>query len=974
MNGDSSAAKQKRFNGSFLLLLLLLGGTLAVLCHEGFRPYEVFWANDVSLGALMESSSQLPGAIFACWGDYWGLGGQSLAYPPNLSILCTALLSPVLYIKLCVPLSMLFLGFGAWFFFRQLRFAPMVCVVCGLGAGLNMHYFSNACWGLPQWDVCAGMIFIALGILVSSVVRPLWVKGVLAGLSTGMAVMEGFDVGAILSIYVGIFLAFLFLTEEEAPALRISKTLWVGSLVVISAIVISLSTICTLVATQIKGTGNAGQSESEKAANWGFTTQWSIPKLESLRVIIPGLFGYRMQEYTTSTNKSDVYWGRTGEDPHVQDLESSNPQVRTNAAASIGIPPQYQAIFASNDLNEREGLLDQIKAQLQRRHTGNGEYAGILVCLLAVFGLANAGRKSDSPYSATERRAVWFWGCAALFSLFAAWGRFSFVYRLVYELPFLANIRSPMKFMHPLNISLIILSGYGLETLYRRSLSQSSQRAGSFFKRFAKWWQKASGFETKWAIGSGIALIAAVAGFFIVQTSKPDIIHYLEHNGFDADLAAQIAGFSSGEVGLFVIYLVLSAVVVVFILSGAWSGRRAIWASVFLCAIMICDLGRADIPWIRYYNYKEKLSMNPVVEILRQQPWEHRVVSRFAPMGPYDLGGADPNFGGLCHWWLENDYPFNDIESLEIDQAPRLPVLDSSYLGNFTWHRSPSELSPAALQWASVHQNDNPADPLWYWVTQSGPAARLWRLTNTRYIFADTHLVDVLNLFTMPTNSFRAVLRLDMKDASGNYYMKPGVTQVEDAGDMAIKTNSQGALALIEDTRALPRAKLFANWQVLEDSATLQKLASQQFDPEKTVLVAQDTPLAQTPGSTDADPGTVDITQYESKDLILQADAKTPAVLLLNDRTGDYWKVWIDEKPGTMLRCNYIMQGVFIPPGRHKIEFRFQPPQRILYTSLAALVVGILLGGYVFVAHFVRRPTAPEAADAPPSQPSRKPA
>jgi hypothetical protein len=111
---------------------------------------------------------------------------------------------------------------------------------------------------------------------------------------------------------------------------------------------------------------------------------------------------------------------------------------------------------------------------LQRRHTGNGEYAGVLVCLLAAFGLANAGRKAGSPYSAEERRAVWFWGGAALFSLLAAWGRYGFVYRLVYHLPFLTNIRSPMKFMHPLNISLIILSGYGLETLYRRYLSQPS--------------------------------------------------------------------------------------------------------------------------------------------------------------------------------------------------------------------------------------------------------------------------------------------------------------------------------------------------------------------------------------------------------------------------------------------------------------------------------------------------------------------
>lgn len=965
MNGESSAAKQKRFNGSFVLLLLCLGGTLAVLCRQGFLAYQVFWANDITLGAAMESSNKLPGAIFVCWADYFWLGGQSVAYPPNLSNFCMALLTPEVFLKFYAPLSMLFLGFGAWFFFRQLRFAPRVCILGGLAAGLNMHFFSNACWGLPQWNVCAAMIFIALGILVSSAVAPLLVKGVLAGFSTGLAVMEGFDVRAILSIYVGVFLAFLFLTKEgETLPSRAVKTLRVGGLVVLSAILISLSTIYTLVALQIKGTGASGMSESDQQARWEFTTQWSIPKLESVRVFIPGVFGYRMQEFTTSTNKAGSYWGKIAEDPHVQDLESSDPQVRTNAAAALGIPPQIQAVIASDDMKQREDILEQVKAQLQRRHTGNGEYAGVLVCLLAVFGLVNVGRKTASAYSAEERRAVWFWGAAALFSLLAAWGRFGFVYRFIYELPFLTNIRSPMKFMHPLNISLIILAGYGLEALHRRALSQSSAQGASFFRYWSKWWQTASGFESKWVMGSAIALIVAAASFFIVQSSKPDLTHYLEHNGFDADLAAQIAGFCIGEVGWFVIYLALSAAVLIFILSGVVPGQRALWAWLVLGAIMICDLYRADVPWIRYYNYKEKLSMNPVVNLLRQKPWEHRVMSRFSPIGPYDLGGADPNFGGLCHWWLENDYPYNDIESLEIDQAPRLPVIDSSYIGNFA-ARSGNDLSPAANQWAAAHQNDKPANPLWYWVTQSGPAARLWRLTNTRYIFADANLVDVLNQFTLPANSFRTIMRMD-------FIQKPGVAQVEDAGDMTVKTNTQGAMALIEYRRALPRVKLFANWQIVEDSAALQTLESPQFDPEKTVLVAKDTPVAQSSGQRDADAGTVDITQYKSKDLILQADAKTPAVLLLNDHTADYWHVWIDQNPATVLRCNYIMRGVFVPPGRHTIEFRFQPPQRILYTSLTAFALGILLGGYVFIAHFVRAPAALATSPLPTRKPPRK--
>jgi hypothetical protein len=850
------------------------------------------------------------------------------------------LVSPVHHLKFYAPASMLFLGFGAWFFFRQLRFAPVVCALGGLGAGLNMHFLSNACWGLGQWNVCCGMVLIALGILASSDIRPLWLKAVLAGLSTGMAVMEGFDVGAIMSVYVGLFLAFLYLTAEEKPALRAGKTLLAGGLVVLSAVLISLSTIFTLVVTQIKGTGveEAGHAAEptpeQKEARWEFITQWSIPKVESLRVIIPGLFGYRMQEFTTSTNKAGSYWGKIAEDPHIQVLESSDWRVRTNAAAALGIPQRIQDIFAGANMVDREGYLNSIKGQLQRRHTGNGEYAGVLVCLLAAFGLAGAGRKAGSSYSAQERRAVWFWSGAALFSLLAAWGRYGFVYRLVYDLPFLTNIRSPMKFMHPLNISLIILSGYGLEALYRGCLSQPSPRSGSLFRHWLNWWKKASGFETKWVVGSGVALLAAVAGFFIVQASRPDLVRYLQRNGFDGELAGQIARFCGGEVGWFAIYLALSCGVLMIILSGAWSGRRAFWACGFLGAIMICDLYRADVPWIRYYNYKEKLSPNPVVDFLRQKPYEHRVVARLSPTGVYDLGGSNVNFSGLCHWWLENDYPFNDIESLEIDQAPRMPMMDSSYLGNFTGNSS----------------------------TNLTPATRLWQLTNTRYIFADAQLAPALNSLGAPKNSFRTLMRMDLVP-------KRDYTQVQDAGDLTVQTNSQGGLALIEFTRALPRARLYANWQVMEDAATLQTLAASQFDPEMTVLVAKDTPVAQVPGQPGSDAGTVEISQYAPKDLLLQADARKPAVLLLNNHTGDYWNVWLDQKPAAMLRCNYIMQGVLVPPGRHTIEFRYQPPRKMLYTSLAAFALGIVLGGYVFAAHFLRRPKAP----LPPAGYARKP-
>ncbi len=928
MQKDPPGGGRKRFDGGFALLLLLLGGTLAVLCREGFAPYQVFWANDLPLGVLMGESQKLPSALFACWADYYWLGSPGVV-SLNLTNLGMAVFSPEIQLKFYPPATMFFLGFGAWFFFRQLRFSRAVCALGGLGAGLNMHFFSNACWGLGWWNVCCGMIFIALGILVSRDIRPLWLKAVLAGFSTGMAVMEGFDVGAILSIYVGIFLAYIYLTQPEKFTVRAGKTALAGALVVGAAAFISLSTIYTLVFTQIKGTSADGaaapvvQTEQDKRDRWEFTTQWSIPKVESWRVLIPGLFGYRMQEFTTSTNKAGSYWGSIAEDPHIQDLESSDAQLRTNSAAELGIPQPVLEVFAGNDMIARNGYLGSIKSQLQRRHTGNGEYAGLLVCLLAAFGLANAGRKTDSPFSAEEKRIVWFWGAAAVFSLMAAWGRYGFVYRLIYQLPFLTNIRSPMKFMHALNICLIILSGYGLEVLHRCYLAKPFDKGRSLFGRWSSWWRGASGFEMKWVIGSTAAFVAALIAYWAMAGSKQDIVEHLKSNGFeDKALASQIADFSIGEVGWFALYLFISLVVLHLVFSGFCAGRRAAWGWALLAAIMICDLYRADDPWVRYYNYREKMSPNAIIDILKDKPWEHRVVSRLSPIGPYDLGETNVNFGGLSHWWLENDFPLHNIESLEIDQAPRMPALDSNYLARF----SASAANPA-------------------------PAARLWQLSNTRYIFAHPDWEQRLNALGWPPGSFRTVARVDIAP-------KTDYLHVQDAGDLTVQTNAHGALALIEFTRALPRAKLYSNWKMMQDTNAWNELMSPSFDPEKSVIVATDTPISDKPSAPASDPGEVQISHYESKHLLLDADAKTPAVLLLNDHTGDYWNAWIDQKPAAMLRCNYIMRGVFLPPGKHTVEFKYQPPQKLLHASLAAFALGVLLGGYAFVSHFARQPEA----------------
>ena len=91
----------------------------------------------------------------------------------------------------------------------------------------------------------------------------------------------------------------------------------------------------------------------------------------------------------------------------------------------------------------------------------------------------------------------------------------------------------------------------------------------------------------------------------------------------------------------------------------------------------------------------------------------------------------------------------------------------------------------------------------------------------------------------------------------------------------------------------------------------------------------------------------MEFTGYAPKRIVLQAKAVAPSVLLLNDRFDPNWKVSVDGKPGTLLRCNYLMRGVQVAPGEHVIEFRFAPGVDTLYISLVAVALGLGLCGFL---------------------------
>ncbi|HEV7928287.1 MAG TPA: hypothetical protein VGR14_23240 [Verrucomicrobiae bacterium] len=938
----------------------LLGAVLLWLFAKSLETHQILFANDRPLGSLSAACNQLPSRLSGTWGDTTWLGGEGPTASPSITILLSTLLSPVAFLKIYAPITLLFLGFSAWLFFRQLNFSPIVCVLGGVAAGLNAHFFSIACWGLGNWCISAGCTFLAMAALCAKSIPKIWEKAVLAGLAVGMGVMEGYDVGAILSVFIGIFIIFRILTDDAPIARRVANAAVAETLVVFFAAVIAFHTMKTLVQTQVEGVAAMEQDVQTKQTRWNSATQWSMPKLETLQVFVPGLFGYRLSGNIDHRDHSGAYWGLIGQDPRVAALGSADPIVRSNVVSSLIVRSNDSSTLkwaetnlANLDTPDRysrtKGMLAfTTKTGIYWRYSGSGECAGVIVSLLAVFGLANFFRK-DRPYSKGERAAVGYWGVVALFSVLASWGRFGFVYQLLYRIPYVSTIRNPIKFMNPFHIAWIILAAYGMEVLYRRYLRGQERTA------------KLPGFDRKWNISMLVLIGVSVTGAVLLYHYKNDFVRYLESQNFPNDyaqpMAKQMANFCLQRVGAFIGVLAAGAIALAIIISGGWTGTRSKWAWGALAALIICDLARADIPWVHYFDYIEKYQENPVVNFLLDKPWEHRAIGKLEPRGPGS--GIQGRFAHLYFFWLQNDFPYHNIQSLDFSQAAHMPDLDRDYLKAF-------ELTGADIASTDLRL-----------------AARLWQLTNTRYILGSSGAVDYFNQRADPIHhGFKLPVLFSMVP-------KPGVASLGDYGDYTVQTGAKGEFGVVEYTRALPRAKLYSNWRTpTNDAATLETLANPDFEPWDTLLLATNSPVPQTASSSTADPGTVAITDYHPKDVHLEANAKTPSILLFNDRFNPDWRARVDGTLAPIMRCNYIMRGVYLTPGHHTVEFQFKPSLNSLYVSLSAIVVGIILAGYLILtrapvptaatpeapvpASYSRPPTTP-AARAAPSRPPAAP-
>jgi len=427
-----------------------------------------------------------------------------------------------------------------------------------------------------------------------------------------------------------------------------------------------------------------------------------------------------------------------------------------------------------------------------------------------------------------------------------------------------------------------------------------------------------------------LAVVGTAFAWLIYAAQKPGLVKYLQSVGFpDEATAREIAGFSISQVGWFILIFAAAVALCILILAGIFSGKRARLGGSLLVILLVVDLGRADLPYIAHWDYAQKYASNPIIDFLKEKPYENRVAFL-----PFRMPDQFQGFAELYRIeWAQHHFPYYNIQSLDIIQMPRMPADLAAFEG-------------------ALFSSGN-ANSAWL-------VPRRWQLTNTRYLLGPAGFLDVMNSQIDPVQRrFRIIKRF-------NVALKPGVGEFHQRlEELTAVLDDNGDYALFEFTGALPRVKLYSNWQIstndpamlqqwarsvqprvpkemgdalaqlgTNDLATLYTLANQNFDPQQIVLVSTPLPAAPAANPANENSGTVDFKSYKPSDIVFDAKPVTASVLLLNDKYDPNWHVSVDGKPAQLLRCNFIMRGVYLAPGPHTVEFRFLLPNKPLYVCL----------------------------------------
>ncbi|MFC1467904.1 hypothetical protein ACFLQY_04365 [Verrucomicrobiota bacterium] len=406
--------KKGRLGFGVSLIFFVVLAILTFRCVWGENL--IFSASDVNIGGLAFRKRFGLDLLFGYFNSNPVLGGASSNYSLFNSL---AVLFPLHLFADCFYPTVLVLGSLFLVWFLRLWGRSWTASIFGgvIAFWLNSitlsaagHVYKMEVLVLSVLSLC----FIEKSVRAESVRKSVG-YAVFAGLSVGLMMLEQQDVALLAGLFVGPYAVFRLIQRYSKNALR-----W-SALLIPVAVVSLLFAGPAMVKSYNQNIRNAAQVQGAGEERWNYVTQWSMVPSEWPDLIASGWSGW------STGNPDGPYWGRLGQ----------SAEWKTS----------------------KQGF---------RNFKLTSNYIGIIPFLFGVFGFYAGIRSRKSE----EGAQILFWSLAGLCGFVLAFGKYSPLYKLFYELPLMGNIRAPIKLLDNFQICLAVVASFGLDLFLRAERRQ----------------------------------------------------------------------------------------------------------------------------------------------------------------------------------------------------------------------------------------------------------------------------------------------------------------------------------------------------------------------------------------------------------------------------------------------------------------------------------------------------------------------
>ena len=350
------------------------------------------------------------------WFAGWLQNGRFI--PNDLSVF---LVSPYVWQELQYVFGVYFAALGMAYFLRGRGLPPVACYGAGMFLAFSGYWLTLFSAGHGSWFIWMMYGVFAFGLCDRAIRKGRWRHWVMLGAVLAWASFWQVDMWLLFTVFTAAYFIWCCVRERKWPSwkgivLAAVCFFAIGAPSFVDALTNALSSREKQI-EESKGTVLGGGKTNDADARWIFVTNWSMPPEDTLEFFMPRIHG------------------------------------DTSCPMTLGLGRQ-----AGKDVRPYTGRLGRPLNAPSGNYRQHSLYVGWVTCLLALLGVAAGVRRKRGEVVFFAVSALLFW----LFSM----GRFCEpVYRLVYALPFGDYLRAPVKWHHLTEFCLVVLAGYGLQSL-----------------------------------------------------------------------------------------------------------------------------------------------------------------------------------------------------------------------------------------------------------------------------------------------------------------------------------------------------------------------------------------------------------------------------------------------------------------------------------------------------------------------------